>query len=91
VALSTVDLTTPPPFGFGGPATFYAENGDVFYTTFKGTLTPNADGTSTAVMTHNITGGTGRFAKATGTFKGSTIVDPESPIGTITNEGIISY
>src|SRR4051812_43399916 len=60
-AVSTVNLTTPPPFAFSGPATFYAANGDVFYTTFKGTSTPNQDGTSTAEMTHIVSGGTGRF------------------------------
>jgi hypothetical protein len=91
IALSTLNLTTPPPFGFGGTATFYGANEDVFYTTFKGTFTPNADGTSTAVMTHSITGGSGRFANATGTFKGYTIVDAKSPLGTITYEGRISY
>src|SRR4051794_12465694 len=91
IALSTLNTTTPPPFAFSGPATFYAADGDVFYTVFKGTMTPNGDGTSTSVMTHNITGGTGRFAKVTGTFKGYTIVDPKSPLGTITYEGSISY
>ena len=70
VALSTLNTKTPPPFAFSGPATFYAADGDVFYTTFKGTMTPNKDGTSISVMTHIIKGGTGKFVKATGTFKG---------------------
>ena len=91
VALSTLNLTTPPPFHLGGTATFYAANGDVFYTEFNGLSTPNEDGTSTVIMTHKITGGTGRFENASGTFTGFTIAGLSNPLASITYDGNISY
>lgn len=91
VALSTLNLTTPPPFQISGTSTNYTANGDVIYTDFTGTSTPNTEGILTVVMTHNITGGTGRFKNATGMFKGYAISDPKMPTGTLTTEGYISY
>jgi hypothetical protein len=91
VAISTVNLTTPPPFKLAGTATFYAANGDVFYTVFSGTSTPNSDGTSAVAFTHDITGGTGRFKQATGRFTGNAIADPKKPSGSVTYEGHICY
>ena len=66
-------------------------NGDEFYTSFTGTSTPGPYGTSTIVVNHTITGGTGRFSDATGTFTGDTIANPALPTGTITYDGTISY
>ena len=91
VAISTVNLTTPPSFQLSGTSTSYAANGDVFYTVFTGTATPNADGTSNVVFTHNITGGTGRFKHATGSITGNAIADPKKPSGFTTSEGYICY
>lgn len=92
VALTTVNTSTAPPFKVSGTCTFNAENGDVFYTTFSGTSTPNADGTSAVEMTHTMTtGGTGKFEKATGTFIGKTIANPKNPTSTITYDGTIRY
>jgi hypothetical protein len=92
VALSTLNLTTLPPFHLEGTAVFYAANGDVFYTTFTGTATPNPDGTRTFVMIQNITGGTGRFEHASGSFTGNGIANPtDPPSGSISYEGSISY
>ncbi len=91
VALSTMNLTTAPPFAIGGTTTFYAANGDEFYTSFTGTSTPNSEGTLDVEMTHQITGGTGRFADAAGTITGSTIGSLTNPNGHITYEGTISY
>ncbi|HKZ65908.1 MAG TPA: hypothetical protein VJ111_06125 [Chitinophagaceae bacterium] len=91
IAISTLNLTTPPPFHLDGTATFYAANGDVFYTSFTGLAAPNPDGTRTVVMTHNIAGGTGRFEDASGTFTGHTIANLSSPTNKITYEGNISY
>jgi hypothetical protein len=91
VALSTLNLTTLPPFHLSGTAVFYAANGDVFYTAFSGTATTNPDGTRTLVMTQNITGGTGRFEHASGSFTGNGIANPTNPpSGSITYEGSIS-
>ncbi len=90
-AISTVNLTTRPPFKLGGTATFYAANGDAFYTVFTGTSTPNGDGTSSVVINHTIAGGTGRFIHATGNFTAIAIADPSKPTGFVTSEGYISY
>ncbi len=91
VALSTVNLTTAPPFGVSGTAIFYAANGDEFYTTFTGTSTPIGGGRSNVVVNHTITGGTGRFEDASGSFTGITVANPAMPTGSITYEGYISY
>ena len=52
---------------------------------------PQPDGTSVVQMTHHITGGTGRFVEATGTFVGRTHVDPTAPSAVIDYEGTINY
>ncbi len=91
VAISTVNLTTPPPFNLGGTATFYAANGDEFYTTFTGTSTPIDGGRSNVVVNHTITGGTGRFDDASGSFVGTTIANPALPTGSINYEGYIRF
>lgn len=91
IAVSTANLTTPPPFQLAGTATFYAGNGDVFYTSFAGSLSPQSDGTGTIVMTHKVLGGTGRFEHATGSFVGNGIAHPTKPTsGTITYLGCIN-
>ena len=89
VALSTLNLTTAPPFSLGGTATFTAANGDEFYTTFTGTATPNNEGGNVVVMQHTITSGTGRFANATGSFEGMTVAYPGHTEGSITYQGTI--
>ena len=91
VALSTMNLTTAPPFTIGGTTTFYAANGDEFFTSFTGTATPVSEGVLEVEMNHEITGGTGRFTNATGNFTGYTIAGPANPVAHITYEGTISY
>ncbi len=91
VAISTVNLTTPPPFKLAGTATFYAADGDAFYTVFTGTSSPNSDGTSNVVINHDISGGTGTFKHATGKFTANAIADPKKPLGSVTSEGYICY
>jgi len=91
VAISTQNTGTPPPFKLSGPCTFYADNGDVFYSEFAGTSTPNANGTITVEMTHTITGGTGKFEHASGSIAGKTIVDPKMPTASILCKGTISF
>jgi hypothetical protein len=91
VANATVNLTTPPPFAIAGTAVFTAANGDQFYTRFTGTSTPTGPGTSRGVLNHVITGGTGRFADATGSFTGIALVNTASPTNTVSFEGRISY
>jgi len=56
---------------FTGYTEWTAANGDKLYTTFAGQAYPTADFPwLTFDVTHIITGGTGRFAQATGTFIG---------------------
>ena len=91
VAITTQDGSTPPPFNVGGTATFYADNGDVFYTTFAGTSTPRADGTLSIEMTHTIKGGTGALEHASGSFTGKTNPDPKQSSASVTFDGKITY
>ena len=95
------DLTgftsTGNTFAFGGTATFVAANGDKVFTTIAGTGTVTSTGSeSTTVDT--ITGGTGRFADASGTFTVTTVGVTVSTVGSIVTQtltgtvvGQISY
>jgi hypothetical protein len=91
VALSTLNLTTAPPFRLGGTATFTSANGDEFYTTFTGTAIPNGQGALNVSMSHTITGGTGIFKSATGSFEGYTVAVPGHSEASIDHAGTISY
>lgn len=81
---------------FTGTGTTVASNGDELFTTFSGTATVTSTAAATTVNT--ITGGTGRFAGATGTF---TVTSASKPISTVgptetlatisTTEGYFSY
>lgn len=56
---------------FTGHTEWTAANGDRLYTTFIGQAYPSDDPAwITFDVTHTITGGTGRFEEATGTFEG---------------------
>ena len=91
VAIATLNLTTPPPFNLFGTCTFYAANGDTFFTEFTGTSTPVGNGVLSVVINHTIVGGTGRFENASGNIVGLTMANPAIPTGTTTYEGMISY
>lgn len=91
VAWSTLNTSTAPPFSIGGTATFNAANGDMFFTTFTGTATPLENGRMHVVMTHDVTGGTGRFMDASGIITGETIAGFSNPEASITYDGYISY
>jgi len=80
-----------------GTATYVAANGDKVYTTVVGTVTFTATG-SEATFVDTITGGTGRFADASGTFTRTGVAVFVSVVGSIitqsgtaTAEGQISY
>jgi hypothetical protein len=83
--------TTTIPFQLSGTTTFNVANGDQLSTTFTGTSTPNGDGTNTVVFNYEITGGTGRFADASGSFTGHTIAVVGEPTGSVSYEGTINY
>jgi hypothetical protein len=89
-------LVGPNGFGFTGTGTTVAANGDKLFTTVSatGTLGPPISSTST----NTITGGTGRFADASGTYSGTAVSTSVSIIGstetvtsTVTSKGTISY
>lgn len=92
IAYPTINVSTPPPFQITGTATFMAADGSQFYTAFTGTNTPNEDKTiATIFVTHHITGGTGRFQNASGTFVGNGYTIMAEARGAITYDGTINY
>ena len=88
-AISTQNTSTPPPFSLSGTGSWFAADGDIFYSDFAGKATPNPDGTITVTMTHKITGGTGKFLHASGTIDGKTIHDPKKGADSLTMTGTI--
>lgn len=91
----TFTLTGPDSFTLEGTNTTVCANGDQLFSTFviTGTL---STGTSTGVFT--ITGGTGRFSDASGSFTTVNTSTTISMVGTVitsrdtnTIDGLISY
>ncbi len=81
-------------FTLWGQQIFTAADGSVVYATFSGQLTPNADGSLSGTIPCVITGGTGRFDGATGTYDFAIVARP-LPNGagfasTATFDGVIS-
>ena len=71
-----------------GTATFTAANGDILTTTVAGTATPTSSPSAfTVAETHTITGGTGRFAGARGSFIVTRSVDFADPFTTGSIDG----
>ena len=86
-----VNLATLPPEATG---TFRltAANGDTLTATFTGLGTPTATpGVFSIVETATITGGTGRFAGATGSFVVERSVDLNTLFTTGSFDGVITY
>ena len=63
----TMQINLPTRHSMGA-ATFTAANGDTLTATVEGQATPGSPGMLSIVEVYTITGGTGRFAGATGTF-----------------------
>ena len=83
----TVDLGTG---GSVGAATFVAANGDSFSTTIIGQGTPTPDPTIAMIEeVETITGGTGRFAGATGNFTLHRVVSLVTGVSTGSFNGTI--
>jgi hypothetical protein len=78
-----------------GTMCFTAANGDELTATVSGQFVPNEDGSLEATLTCTITGGTGRFRRATGGYDFHIIARPAaSGFGfdsTATFSGTISY
>ena len=81
-----------------GSGTLTAANGDVLVVTFSGIITDTSPTHNTSTSVFTITGGTGRFEDATGTFTADAVGAVVSTIGctqilrhTTTIDGTISY
>ena len=66
--MTSPHLTFLDTFALEGEQIFTAANGDVLTATFTGQLAPNAEGNLEGALEAIITGGTGRFAGATGSY-----------------------
>lgn len=87
-ALEIPHLVIPPTAT--GFYHFVAANGDTLTAEFDGVSTPVAPGVLYIVETATITGGTGRFAGATGSFTGERLYDTLAGTTIGSFEGIIS-
>jgi len=90
-AVSSVNLTTQPPFAVNGTRTITAANGDKLFTTFTGNSTPLEPGLNRAELHETITGGTGRFQNASGNFDVVAINNQNTSTFTADFDGFINY
>ncbi|MEJ7738000.1 MAG: hypothetical protein WKF97_11275 [Chitinophagaceae bacterium] len=87
----TVDVTASPEIT-SGTDTITAENGDQIFSTISGYIPgPDANGNFQVFNTHTITGGSGKYAGATGTYKVTSKGTSKSPTVTATLDGSITY
>jgi hypothetical protein len=90
VAIPVITFTVPPPFPLSGTQITTTADGDELFASFVGHSTPpDPNGTTYITTTHTVTGGTGRFAGATGTLAGRAVAHQGNPHGTSTLEGTI--
>lgn len=82
--VADIDLTT---LASAGTTTLTAANGDELYTTYFSAGTDNGDGTYTVDGEHVITGGTGRFEGATGSFTTTSLATMMTTPETVTIAG----
>ena len=80
---------TPPPISATGTARWTAANGDELLTSTAGTAVI-AFPTATITETHTITGGTGRFADASGTLIVERVLNLQSLASTATVTGSLT-
>lgn len=86
----TVNFGSLPPFIGTGTSSFTAANGDKIHATVTGQGRPIAPGFILVVETCVITGGTGRFTNASGTFTVKRLVDQLNGRTSGSYEGTIS-
>jgi hypothetical protein len=85
-----VDITVSPEIT-SGTDTITAENGDQIFSTISGYVPgPDANGNYQVFNTHTITGGSGKYAGATGTYKVTSKGNIKSFTGTATLDGMIT-
>jgi hypothetical protein len=81
-----------PTMSSTGTATFTAANGDTLTATVLGQATPTTTpGVLSIVEDYTITGGTGRFADATGTFRLESTVNQATGVSSGTFSGTIDH
>lgn len=85
--IADIDLTT---LSSQGSTTITAANGDELYTTYFTLGTDNGDGTYTVVGEHEITGGTGRFKDADGSFTTYSLATMMTTLETVTIAGRVT-
>jgi hypothetical protein len=74
-----------------GAATFTAANGDTLTATVEGQATPASPGVLSIVEVYSITGGTGRFADATGSFTLHSTANQATGVSSGTFSGAIDH
>ena len=74
-----------------GAATFTAANGDTLTATVAGQATRTSPTTLSIVEVYTVTGGTGRFADATGSFTLKSTVDQPTGVSSGTFSGAIDH
>jgi hypothetical protein len=80
-----------PTLSSMGAATFTAANGDTLLATVAGQATRTSPTTLSIVEVYTVTGGTGRFADATGSFTLHSTVDQTTGISSGTFSGAIDH
>jgi hypothetical protein len=88
IEFSLVDFSAP----ITGVQTTVSANGDKIFSTFTGYASdPDVKGNIQAILSETITGGTGRFTNATGTFTVTANGNINVPEGKNTFDGTITY
>ena len=87
---TSVDDLTNFPF-VTGTATITAANGDQIFTSFSGQLSPVSSDLFTVSLNNIITGGTGRFAGASGSYTSTGTANTGAGTATTTFTGTINY
>ena len=80
-----------PTLSSTGLATFTAANGDTLLATVAGQATRTSPTTLSIVEVYTITGGTGRFAEATGSFTLESTLDQTTGVSSGTFSGAIDH
>jgi hypothetical protein len=91
VANLKVNVTTTPLFTISGTAVITAANGDQIFFSVISSRAANVTGAYTHISYNTVTGGTGRFEDATGSFEGTIIANTKSMNSMVSYEGYISY
>jgi hypothetical protein len=86
----TMQINLPTRHSMGA-ATFTAANGDTLTATVEGQATPASPGVLSIIEVYTITGGTGRFAGATGTFTLESIANQATGVSSGTFSGAIDH